>query len=130
MQQAIALSVSEKEQFVNLKMLQDLRNLISKKLRALDTEIKTHNNRLVTRINQKYNVTTEADYTYDEVNKRLLHCLGNSSIIESGVTKIIPSALLDAEVETEFGLMLARLSKTYKDIEQIRSKEGMRHEQK
>lgn len=124
MKQAIVLSISEKEQFANLKMLQDLRNLISKQLRDLDKEVRKHNNRLVQKINTKYNVTTEADYTYDEVGHKLLHCLGNANMIEGGITKILPSATLITEVETEFGLMLARLSQTYKTIEQIRGQEG------
>src|SRR3990170_5856248 len=109
----IEMSGDEKREFANLKMLEDIRNELLTNIRSLDTEIFNFKNRLVDKINRKYSVTLQADYTYDEVNEILLHCLGNEKIIESKVIKLkVPDSYAQVTM-AYFNELLKSLSREY-----------------
>lgn len=119
----LSLTVDEREEFKNIKMLKEIYNSLTKHMKSLTSEIENYNNTLVDKLNKKYSITMQSDYVYDEIEGDLKHCLSNQQHIESNILidKNKPD-YLDQATGGYFQEMLIGLSKEYKLIEKARGK--------
>jgi len=116
METKLNLNQEEKERFRNIKMLQEVYNALGRQMKRYAQEIERYNNAAVRDINVKYDVTITENYTFDEVNEQLLHCLANIGDIDSKIIKVRPRDEFELEAEHGFSLLLKSLSVTYREM--------------